>query len=107
MHENKPLGISHTLTWIGLGVLVTLPVGFYALMAAGAGHGDMLPLTLAFPFAFILATGETAVFIVLGLQYPAYGLFLGEAGRRGRFKWCSLGLLGVHAAAVFFVLGSG
>ena len=82
------------------------------LGSAGVGHGDYILATFLFPYTILLmsVTGATLppfIVIILAIaQFPAYGIILGNAAVKQRFRWWAVLLLVIHALAtiICFVL---
>lgn len=77
---------------------------FLGVASAGAGHGNYLFAKILFPHTLLSAwvlDSITTPFIVLAvIQFPLYGIVLGAANLRHRFKR-TLVLVGIiHALAV-------
>jgi hypothetical protein len=95
------------MSWrlVVLAAVAAVPLFGFAVVAAGAGHGTLVPMALLFPFGPLtaLATGPLHPNDLLGvgaalIQLPAYATALRCAARRG---------LAIVAGAALFVLHVG
>jgi hypothetical protein len=89
---------------VGIGVLLTAPTAFLAVMSAGAGHGHYEMARLFFPYTMLLTrlTGDsiTSPLIVLALmQFPLYGAVMGAARSRFSAAFTTGLVLAFHIAA--------
>lgn len=80
-----------------------LPALYLAAVSGGAGHGSYFWAKVLFPYPMIatLITGSLApALILLALvQFPVYGLIIGNSWLNGRLRATSAVLLIVHALA--------
>jgi hypothetical protein len=95
--------------------LIVTPVAlFLGLASSGAGHGDYILATFLFPYAVLLisaVSGEAPAFLVITLavaQFPIYGIILGLAAEKKKFRLWLLAVLAVHAVTtlICFLLRS-
>jgi len=101
----RPLG------WALAGLFIGILAAWFALAAAGGGHGTYVPAAILFPFTMLISVkvGIISPVLLAGAlaQYPIYG-FLLAIGRHPRWRWA--GLACVHmvfaVAAYFLVKGS-
>jgi hypothetical protein len=97
--------------WTLAGLFFGGLAAFFALGAAGGGHGTYRPAAVLFPFT-MLAAGKIGVIshvlIAVALaQYPIYGLLL-AVGERRRRVWAIIACVHIvfASAALFMVMGS-
>lgn len=89
--------------WIIAGsVFAELAACLVAIALAGGGHGTYHAAKCLFPYTMI-STGFlhaiTLPFIVLAcVQFPAYGVILSVANKRGKLGPVALGVVTVHLA---------
>jgi hypothetical protein len=85
-------------------LFVTPPFLWVAIASAGGGHSHYLGAKILFPFALLSARIFGSVFaplILLALvQFPLYGLMLGNANLKRQFLPCIASLLAIHTLAV-------
>lgn len=98
--------ISNPRFWIPVACSFFLTLGAIILGAAsaGAGHGSYLPVMVLFPFAMLLSGFlelSFPYFIAFSaVQFPIYGVFVGQGSVKGRFGFSLLLVLLVHGIAV-------
>jgi hypothetical protein len=105
--------------YTGLGLAFTPVAMFCAIWSGGAGHGDYVVFRLLYPhlllfqscineyrFGFSNSAFCAGVFLTwMGIQFPCYGLLIGNApamGIRRSSMWLVLALLHGAAAALSF-----
>jgi len=96
------------INWIALGAATVGGVlaAFFALIAAGAGHGTYVPAKTFFPWTMLLTTmsGDTITTFGMALalvEFPAYAMILGGLQRK---RSAVLVLTIVHCVAVLAAL---
>jgi hypothetical protein len=96
-----------------LGVLITIPLGWIIIVAAGAGHGSYVPAKLIFPVGMLGPVFRQSLtppwVIAVVLQFPIYGLLIGRAYHSRRVRLTALCVAAFHflVAAVSFVCDHG
>jgi hypothetical protein len=91
---------------IGLAALLSLPLFGVAFLAAGFGHGTLVPMCALFPLGPIVAlaggpldTNDIAGVVAAVLQYPSYAFVIRGAVRRGWGRLGALAVVGFHVLA--------
>lgn len=91
--------------WIPLiASLVITPIALLlGVGSGGAGHGDYRLAMILFPYTLlsvVIFDSITAPFIILAIiQFPLYGIVLGQANEKGRLILMSILLSVVHSVA--------
>ena len=89
-----------------LGIVITIPAIFLAVMSGGAGHGHYTFARLFFPFPMVLSALVGSIELpflgIAVIQFPLYGLILDTFRARGRFLSGALALTAFHL--VFLLL---
>ena len=88
-----------------IGLLVTFPTVFLAMISGGAGHGDYGLARLFFPYTMLLWLQSggpfTTPLMILSLaQFPLYGLAIGLCGKSAKAVWVTVAIFLAHAVAV-------
>lgn len=96
--------------WIPVTCSFFLTLGgiLVASASAGSGHGNFLPVIVLFPFALLLSgalgLGSWYLVTLAVIQFPIYGVLLGQGGVKGHFIATALLLFFIHGGAVAMVL---
>jgi hypothetical protein len=84
-------------------VLLSLPLFAVSFLAAGYGHGTLIPLVILHPWAALAGhvsdTGESALFVGL-LELPVYGFVLHTAKQHWKLPNAVVLLAILHAVAI-------
>ncbi|KAA2220405.1 hypothetical protein [Chryseobacterium sediminis] len=63
--------------------ILTIPLGFLAIFAAGGGHGTYFPLLAIFPFSLLGTFFNEEIPLLIGIiQLPAYGFLMDKFGTK-------------------------
>ncbi|MBC7782244.1 MAG: hypothetical protein H7144_00275 [Burkholderiales bacterium] len=87
---------------LGLGIVLTLPAIFIAILSGGAGHGNYYAAAFVLPWS-VLFLGRGDLTIVLGLvQLPVLGFLVGTTLCK---DWrLTLAVAIIHAVAICVAL---
>lgn len=57
--------------------ILTIPLGFLAILAAGGGHGTYFPILAIFPFSLLGTFFNEKISLFIGIvQLPVYGFLI-------------------------------
>jgi hypothetical protein len=102
--------ISNPRFWIPVACsfFLTLAGVILGAASAGAGHGNYLPVMILFPFAMLvtgfLELGFPYLIALSAVQFPIYGVLIGQGSVKGRFGSRLLLVLLIHGIGVALVL---
>ncbi|CAI8887067.1 hypothetical protein [Chryseobacterium sp. IT-36CA2] len=63
--------------------ILTLPLAFLAILAAGGGHGTYFPILVVFPFSLLGTFFNEEIPLFIGIiQLPVYGFLMDKFGSK-------------------------
>ncbi|PWN59851.1 hypothetical protein [Chryseobacterium viscerum] len=80
--------------------ILTIPLGFLAILAGGGGHGTYFPLLAIFPFSLLGTFFNEEIPVLIGIiQLPVYGFLMDKFETKKAFPV----ILAIHVICIFTV----